>query len=194
MRIAVLSDSHGALANISRALEIAQPIDLICFAGDGCRDIERWLSEDCGDESGGGHGQDCMSGGSSGCGRGRSHNRTSTRSRSLTMTEIVIGNCDFAGNYPPEIVFPAGGMRILMTHGHLYNVKSGYQRLAYRAEELQAGAVIFGHTHIPEYTQINGIWLINPGSLSAAGSFGKPSFAVMELKDGQIDVQPKTII
>ncbi|HCF92605.1 MAG TPA: YfcE family phosphodiesterase, partial [Firmicutes bacterium] len=44
-------------------------------------------------------------------------------------------------------------------------------------------------THIPEYTQINGIWLINPGSISSAGSYGKPSFAVVEIKDGQIDVQ-----
>jgi putative phosphoesterase len=159
MRIAVLSDSHGALANISRALEIAQQVDLICFAGDGCRDIERF-----------------------------------TPSHSCIMTEIVIGNCDLAGNYPPEVVFPAGGMRILMTHGHLYNVKSGYQRLVYRAEELQADAVIFGHTHVPEFARLGGIWLINPGSLSAARSFGKPSFAIMELKDGQIDVQPKTII
>ena len=185
MRIAVLSDSHGALANINRALEQAQPIDLICFAGDGCRDFERWLSEDSYDECGGDYGQGY---------RERDDSRSHARSRSRIMTEIVLGNCDFAGDYPPEVVFPAGGMRILMTHGHIYNVKSGYQRLVYRAEELQADAVIFGHTHIPEYTQINGIWLINSGSLSAAGSFGKPSFAIVELKEGQIDVQPKTII
>jgi hypothetical protein len=189
MRIAVLSDSHGALANISRALEIAHPIDLICFAGDGCRDIERWLSEDSCDECGGDYGQGCMSGGSNGWGRERDDSRSHARSRSRIMTEIVLGNCDFAGDYPLEVVFPAGGMRILMTHGHYYNVKSGYQRLVYRAEELQADAVIFGHTHIPEYTQINGIWLINPGSISSAGSYGKPSFAVVEIKDGQIDVQ-----
>ena len=190
MRIAVLSDSHGALANISRALEIAHPIDLICFAGDGCRDIERWLSEDCGGGSDARNGQDYIGGGNNSFAR----ERNDSRSRSRIMTEIVLGNCDFAGDYPPEVVFPAGGMRILMTHGHYYKVKSGYQRLVYHAEELRADAVIFGHTHIPEYTQINGIWLVNPGSLSAAGSFGKPSFAVMELKDGQIDVQPKTII
>jgi len=189
MRIAVLSDSHGALVNVSRALEIAQPIDMICFAGDGCRDIERWLSEDRDDDWGGGGEHGCGNSGDSNDSVVRSYGRSGRR----LALEIVKGNCDLADNYPSEVVFRAGGMRILITHGHLYNVKSGYQRLVYRAEELQAETIIFGHTHISEFTQLGGIWLINPGSLSAARSYGKPSFAIIELQDGQIDVKLHTL-
>ena len=170
MRIAVFSDSHGALENISRALEKAWPLDMICFAGDGCRDIERWLSGESDGERGGGG-----------------------RSRRRVQTEIIQGNCHFAVDYPPEVVLPAGGMRILLTHGHFYSVKSSYQRLIYRAEELQVDAVFFGHTHIPEYTQVNGIWLINPGSISNTGSSGKPSYALVVINEGQIDVQLQTL-
>ena len=41
---------------------------------------------------------------------------------------MVPGNCDFVYDTPPELVFEIEGKRILMTHGHLYNVKSGIER------------------------------------------------------------------
>ena len=63
---------------------------------------------------------------------------------------IVKGNCDlFAKDVEEEKLLSLGDFNILITHGHLYGAKSGYARLAYRARELGADAVFFGHTHVP---------------------------------------------
>lgn len=90
---------------------------------------------------------------------------------------IVKGNCDFMINeYEAERVLDLDGTRLLITHGHLYSAKSGYARLAYRARELEADAVLFGHTHQPcdDILEIHGksIRLFNPGSIGYSGTFG----------------------
>lgn len=51
-----------------------------------------------------------------------------------------------------------------MTHGHRLGVKRGLQSLYYRTQEVGAQAAIFGHTHTPFCQDIDGTWLINPGS------------------------------
>lgn len=109
----------------------------------------------------------------------------------------VKGNCDsffFSDSVPSEQVLAFDGVRILLTHGHEYFVKSGLERLVARADELGADLAVFGHTHemcekyIPEGTQIGGVrvkkpmYLFNAGSLaSAEGSFG-----VIEIRNAQI--------
>lgn len=78
------------------------------------------------------------------------------------------GNCDFAPGYPSEIqgtLSTASGPEFFACHGHRYNVKYSLARLLYRAQELNIGTVLFGHTHIPLKTEIDGITLINPGAL-----------------------------
>ncbi|MEG2323431.1 MAG: metallophosphoesterase [Anaerovoracaceae bacterium] len=67
--------------------------------------------------------------------------------------------------------------KILLTHGHMDHVKTDNSRLLYRAEENNCKAVLFGHTHTPYYNQVDGIYLLNPGSLPAPrdgtqGSYG----------------------
>ena len=52
--------------------------------------------------------------------------------------------------------------KILLTHGHRYRVKYGYDRLLSRAKEISADIVVFGHTHVPENTYIDNILLFNP--------------------------------
>lgn len=89
----------------------------------------------------------------------------------------VKGNCDFFDKETEdERVIDFDGVRIFITHGHLYGAKSGYARLAYRARELNADAVFFGHTHIPfdDVFEIaeKRIRLFNPGSIGCEGSFG----------------------
>ena len=46
----------------------------------------------------------------------------------------VAGNCDFA-RLPNVKIVEVGDKRILMTHGHLYNVIFGIDRLYYLAKE-----------------------------------------------------------
>ena len=87
----------------------------------------------------------------------------------LKPTYAVKGNGDFSGGELEEII-NVGGMRVLLTHGHRYGVKSGLMQLMYRALELECSAAVYGHTHIPDITFQNGVYLICPGTLSGAGT------------------------
>lgn len=69
--------------------------------------------------------------------------------------------------------------RILLAHGHLDHVKSSVLSLKYRAEELGCKAALFGHTHRPYYDEYDGIYLLNPGSLSIPRDGTKGSYAII---------------
>ena len=55
--------------------------------------------------------------------------------------------------------------KILLTHGHLYDVRTTFERLVHLALELGCDYVLYGHTHIQRIDVVDGITLINPGSL-----------------------------
>ena len=67
-------------------------------------------------------------------------------------------------------------MKILLTHGHRYGVKTDLLSLALRAEELGCRLVFFGHTHTAEIVEHGAVTLVNPGSLTHP-SFGTPTYA-----------------
>lgn len=75
------------------------------------------------------------------------------------------GNCDFFASLPEEGVLEVERVRILYCHGHRYGVKGGLISLAKRAKELDCSVALYGHTHTPMITQINGVTLVCPGSL-----------------------------
>lgn len=90
---------------------------------------------------------------------------------------IVKGNCDFLSTeVEDEKLLCLDNFKIFITHGHKYGAKSGYGRLAYRARELDADAVFFGHTHMPldDVIEVAGkqIRMFNPGSVGYGGYFG----------------------
>ena len=91
----------------------------------------------------------------------------------------VAGNCDPGSNAPRERVLKCEGKRILMTHGDAYQVKSGLAKLIQRAEEVEADAVLYGHTHKAFHEQISGLLLVNPGSL--ANQSRHRSYAVLHI-------------
>lgn len=78
----------------------------------------------------------------------------------------IKGNCDFNCKEQSEKVVDINNIRFFITHGHNYNVKENIFRLNYKAYEVQAKVVLYGHTHIPNIEYENGIWFINPGSIS----------------------------
>lgn len=75
---------------------------------------------------------------------------------------IVRGNCDFEGN--KEIFTNIKDRNVLVVHGDLYNVKSHYNTLIYKALSMNANMVFFGHTHRADMFIIENIVFINPGS------------------------------
>ena len=65
----------------------------------------------------------------------------------------VAGNCDFGmsaadGNIPDEQIVCVRGKKLLIAHGHRYDVKNGLSRLIKRAVDCDVDIVLFGHTHI----------------------------------------------
>lgn len=75
---------------------------------------------------------------------------------------FVRGNCDWHGEPYQELII--NDNKCLVTHGHLLNVKYGYDRLIYKALEANAKIVFFGHTHNPTFFEEEGIKFINPGA------------------------------
>ncbi len=95
----------------------------------------------------------------------------------------VRGNCDFDPAVPEQRLGEWGGVRILMTHGHRYGVKSGLLRLRLAAQEAQAQIALFGHTHQALCQGGPGLWLFNPGS---CGGF-RPTCGLIEITGGVPD-------
>lgn len=110
----------------------------------------------------------------------------------------VSGNCD--GAYfgtlfsDDERIIELGGKKIMMTHGHLYDVKSTLTRLVYTAAQRDVDIVLFGHTHNPlekcltpdscELPKLSkNLYIFNPGAIGAGGN----SFGVISISNnGQI--------
>ena len=95
---------------------------------------------------------------------------------------IVEGNCDGYSKYKSEEVLDLYGKRIFFTHGHVYGVKSGMERLRKAAETISADLVLYGHTHIPKTEYEDGRYFVNPGSL-CSGRCGYTSYATVDITD-----------
>ncbi len=83
------------------------------------------------------------------------------------------------------------GVRIFFTHGHHFDVKNDDRRLCYHALENGFDLALFGHTHSPykaEYPRPNGgtLTIFNPGSIGRPRYGEKPSFGLLEIKNGRI--------
>lgn len=104
----------------------------------------------------------------------------------------VRGNCDFCSDVPEERIEDIAGKRFFITHGHRYNVKYDMLTLKYRAMELNADIVLFGHSHVSKIDYEGGIWFVNPGSPSYPRG-GSRSIAVIEIENERINASIKEI-
>lgn len=102
----------------------------------------------------------------------------------------VKGNCD--PGYPDPVYEDVviKGQRIILTHGHTLQVKYGLDRLLYYAQEHDANAILFGHTHIPVVEREGAVWLINPGSAGEARGRGE---TVAMLLIGETGIIPRIL-
>lgn len=77
---------------------------------------------------------------------------------------IIAGNGDMATYYKKEQLLKIRDKRILLTHGHQYNIKNTLQRLYYHGVENRVSAILFAHTHIPYLNWKGEVLIMNPGS------------------------------
>ena len=167
MTLPIISDSHGYGRRIGSIFErlaaINERPDGMIFLGDGAREIVMNTPEDI-------------------------------------KLYSVLGNCDGLCDIydndgeivPLERLEVIGGVRILMMHGHRYFVKHGLSEAIFRANNLSADILLFGHTHLPVYKmmrageEISGeplkkdLHIFNPGALADR------SFGLLTVKNGKI--------
>jgi uncharacterized protein len=100
--------------------------------------------------------------------------------------KLVKGNCDFDTSIPNEAVLNIGGLHLYATHGHMYNVKMTMMNLSYRAEEIEANIVCFGHSHIAGCELINNKLFINPGSFRLPRGRKERTYCILEIEDRNV--------
>lgn len=99
----------------------------------------------------------------------------------------VPGNCDHGAKEPRELLESVAGSRFFITHGDLYRVKNGLDRLVAKAAGIKAQVALFGHTHRPLIVKQDGVLLINPGTLMAASD--SKSYALLTVKPSNISAE-----
>ena len=104
------------------------------------------------------------------------------------LLEMVMGNNDFFSSLDREIELTIGPHRILLTHGHYYNVSLSVENLYEEAVERGCDIAMYGHTHRPFLDIRKKVTILNPGSLSYPRQEGrKPSYMIMTMDaDGTV--------
>ncbi len=102
---------------------------------------------------------------------------------------IVRGNCDYFDKNKGDILkFDLKGYKFMLTHGHLYGVKSDLDELKVKAKDGGVDIVIFGHTHIPYLEKDGGLYIFNPGA-AKDGNYG-----VIEIEGEDINFYHKNLL
>jgi len=148
MKIGVISDTHGNVQALRRALEFFAGVDLIVHAGDVLYHPPRL-----------------------GCTEGYDILAFVEILNSLQVPIVIAqGNCD-AQVYEELLDMPVqspyayancDGMGLLINHGHLLD----RNLMIELGRRYRASYFISGHTHIPVLEQAGGVVLMNPGSPS----------------------------
>lgn len=97
-------------------------------------------------------------------------------------TVVINGNCELVSVGEKECVLDIDGVKIFACHGHMYSVKTTLSRLAQRAKELGCAIALYGHTHEAREDEIDGVTLLNPGTLSR---YSEKSYLYLVINGGR---------
>ncbi len=101
----------------------------------------------------------------------------------------VLGNNDFA-DFPSELVITIEEIRFFICHSHLhFSYFNKYLPMIDKAKKLNCSHILFGHTHIYTDKIIDGIRLLNPGSLAYNRDLSKPSYMIIEVNKKELKVK-----
>ena len=107
----------------------------------------------------------------------------------------VRGNGDLNFSIPASLVLEIPGhqdlhkesggssRKLFLAHGNRHDVNDGGRMIAAAAKAAGAEAALFGHTHVPYCSLLDGIFLLNPGSIGRSRSNAGPTFAVLVCPD-----------
>ncbi len=84
---------------------------------------------------------------------------------------IVRGNCDFDMNIPEILNISLNGLKMTLTHGHLYSTNE--------LTNSDSNIIFIGHTHKPCILFENNKYIVNPGSIHKSRE-GENTFASID--------------
>lgn len=99
----------------------------------------------------------------------------------------VKGNWDADFATKRKEIIQIENVKIMLVHGHGYNVKMGLNKLLETAKKEKIKLVCYGHTHIANFTEIDGIGFVNPGAFSGFKK-GKFTYATVQIDGDKIYV------
>ena len=74
-------------------------------------------------------------------------------------------------------------------YGHFYHVKMSLEKLHYKALELGANIVCYGHSHCIAVEKINGVLFINPGSIVFPRNTIEKTYAILTIGEKELIVE-----
>ena len=95
---------------------------------------------------------------------------------------FVKGDCDFCQASASQVL-KIGKYKLFLTHGHLFDVSRGLHKLVAAAKDEECDIALFGHTHVYRTEYVDGVYLMNPGSLGCPRGRNKPSYGIIEIND-----------
>lgn len=196
MKILILSDIHGNMAALDAIHEKA---DLVFCLGDlvnygpypvACIERVRGLTDKV---VRGNH--DNAVGRDMDCGCSVKYKELSDAGKIFTKNVLNAGEKDFLGNLPVTLNLEIEGKRLVLSHGSpggdMYKYLSpdvSDEQLKTELAKVRADFVFIGHTHLPMVRVIDGVTVVNPGSVGQPRD-GVPlaSYAVWE--DGRVEIK-----
>ncbi|QIK69885.1 YfcE family phosphodiesterase [Erysipelothrix sp. HDW6C] len=109
--------------------------------------------------------------------------------KDLTSFHVVTGNNDYYYTFPDELVVDFEGVRIYFTHSHKLRFGKTIEDLVARAKAKNCTIACYGHTHRFDDSVVDGIQIINPGSLYYNRDGSQPSYARVVVDAGKITVE-----
>lgn len=97
----------------------------------------------------------------------------------------VQGNNDPYHTFPELVVVPIQGYRALIVHGHRVGISNRLRQLAKLAKEHQCQFVFFGHSHVFADDTVDGIRIMNPGSIWRSRDGRERSYGIFEIDEQQ---------
>lgn len=101
-----------------------------------------------------------------------------------TAFEQVPGNCDFRSSETAEKLLILEKKRVLICHGHTYDVKHTLVSAEHAAEEQHLDAFLFGHTHRALRDLRGNALFFNPGSI---GDHLNPTYGILRIENGSLE-------
>ncbi len=153
MKIIVLSDTHGNYKALSSLVFQHEDADIFIHLGDGERELYQLFNY---------------------------YPWTEQKFHCLK------GNCDYGQDvriFRTLVLDLPYGHKIFAAHGDYFQVKFSTARIAHEARQNQADIVLYGHTHVSDCRYEDGLYIINPGSLSIPRDGKQPSYVLLDVSE-----------